>query len=65
MAHLANFRSRLRFNRKAAAELIGQAVQLMAQAKQVHDRMEDIYRPAVDFAAVSKAEEALVRELGL
>lgn len=65
MAHLAGFRSRLRFNRKAAAELLGQAVELMAQAKTVHDRMEDIYRPAVDFAAVGQVEEALVRELGL
>ena len=64
-AHLANFHNRLRFNRKTAAELIAQAVDLMAQAKQVHDRMEDIYRPAVDFAAVNKAEEALIQELEL
>ncbi len=65
MAHLANFRSRLRFNRKAAAELIGQAVELMAQAKQLHDRIEDIYRPAVNFAEVNAAAEALEKELEL
>ncbi|MBQ7859328.1 MAG: hypothetical protein IJ347_04245 [Faecalibacterium sp.] len=63
MAHLANFRSRLRFNRKAAAELIGQAVQLMAQAKACHDELENYYRPAVDFAAVSKAGAQLAEEL--
>lgn len=63
--HLANFRSRLRFNHKAAAELLEQTVSLMAQAKQVHNQMEDIYRPAVDFAAVNRECERLLRELQL
>lgn len=62
-AHLANFRSRLRFNRKAAAELLEQTVSLMAQAKTCHDELEEYYRPAVDFAAVGAAAEQLEKEL--
>ncbi len=64
-AHLANFRSRLRFNRKAATELLEQAVSLMAQAKACHDELESYYRPAVNFAAVGEAEKQLAATLGL
>ena len=52
----ASYRSRMRFNRKACAELLHEAVQLMAQAKACHDKLEEFYRSAVDFSAVEAAQ---------
>ena len=43
----------LRFNERAANELLEQAVALMAQAKSCHDELETYYRAAVDFEAVN------------
>lgn len=59
------YRARLRFNQRAAAELIEQAVALMAQAKSCHDELESYYRSAVDFAAVDKMAADCARALGL
>ena len=53
--NLAGFRARLRFNERAAAELLEQACALMAQAKSCHDELETYYRAAVDFAKVDDA----------
>ncbi len=53
--NLAGYRARLRFNERAAAELLEQAVALMAQAKSCHDELETYYRAAVDFAQVEQA----------
>ena len=51
--NLARCRARLRFNERAANELLEQAVALMAQAKSCHDELETYYRAAVDFEAVN------------
>ena len=51
--NLSGFRARLRFNDRAASELIDQAVALMAQAKNCHDELETYYRAAVDFDQVN------------
>ena len=51
--NLAAYRARLRFNERAAAELIDQAVALMAQAKSCHDELETYYRASVDFEEVN------------
>ena len=53
--NLAGYRARLRFNERAAAELLDQASALMAQAKSCHDELETYYRAAVDFAKVDEA----------
>ena len=45
---------RLRFNERAAAELLDQAVALMAQAKSCHDELETYYRTSVDFEEVER-----------
>ncbi|WP_243152036.1 hypothetical protein [Pseudoflavonifractor sp. 524-17] len=45
-------RSRLRFARKIAAALIDEAVDSMAQAKEMHDHLEALYNPYVDFDRV-------------
>lgn len=62
---LGGYRARLRFNQRAAAELIEQAVALMAQAKSCHDELESYYRAAVDFSAVDKMTSDCAKALGL
>lgn len=52
----------LSFNRKAAKELIGAAVDCLRQAKSLHDELEKQYTDAVNFAGVTqKTEEVLAR----
>ena len=63
--NLARCRARIRFNERAAAELLDQAVALMAQAKSCHDELETYYRAAVDFAQVEQAEQTCAEMLGL
>ncbi len=63
--HLNDYRARLRFNRRAADDLLEQAAALMAQAKACHDELETYYHAAVDFAAVDAAAQRCARMLGL
>lgn len=63
--HLAGYRARLRFNTRAAKELLDQAVALMAQAKSCHDELENYYRAAVDFSQVAQAAQDCAQMLGL
>lgn len=63
--NLSCYRARLRFNQRAAAELIEQAVALMAQAKNCHDELESYYRAAVDYEAVDKIVQDCAKALGL
>ena len=43
--------------------LLREAVSWLARAKTHHDLIEELYRPAVDFAAVTRETELLCREL--
>ena len=63
--NLAGYRARLRFNERAAAELLEQATALMAQAKSCHDELETYYRAAVDFAKVDEAAAQCAELFGL
>ena len=63
--NLAGYRARLRFNERAAAELLEQAADLMAQAKACHDELETYYRAAVDFDRVDAAAVQCAEMLGL
>ena len=63
--HLAGFRARLRFNERAASELLDQAVALMAQAKNCHDELETYYRASVDFHEVERITEMCKTAFGL
>ena len=63
--NLSAFRARLRFNDRAASELIDQAVALMAQAKNCHDELETYYRAAVDFDQVNAVAANCQKILGL
>ena len=55
----------LRFNERAAAELLEQACALMAQAKSCHDELETYYRTAVDFAQVDAAAAQCMELFGV
>ena len=55
----------LRFNERAAAELLEQATALMAQAKSCHDELETYYRTTVDFAQVDEAAARCAELFGL
>ena len=63
--NLAAYRARLRFNERAAAELLEQASALMAQAKSCHDELETYYRAAVDFGKVDDAAAECMEMFGL
>ena len=63
--NLSGFRARLRFNDRAASELIDQAVALMAQAKNCHDELETYYRATVDFDQVNAVAANCQKILGL
>ena len=54
-------RPRQSFHRRAVRELLAEATAASAAAKQLHDALEALYLPAVDWTAV----DALVRETGL
>jgi len=57
---LRRSRARLRFSRKVSAALTEEAVASLAQAKAMHDDLEAIYNPHVDFDRVS----AFARQVG-
>ena len=48
---------------RAERRLLRAAVEWLRQAKARHDLLEELYRPAVDFAGVSREAELLCREL--
>lgn len=53
---LALRKKRLRFNRKAIAELLAQASALQAEAKACHDTLERYYSDATDFSIVDSVD---------
>lgn len=58
-------KKRLRFNRRAAADLLEQASAMQREAKASHDELERYYGGAIDFSAVEAAGSALEAKLGL
>lgn len=57
-------RKRLQFNKKAAAELLSQAVALLRETKECHDALEQYYMNAADFTQLDRAFEKIVAQLG-
>lgn len=51
---LRNSRKRLAFNKKASAQMLDQASRLLAEAKGLHDQLENYYKSAVDFTKVEQ-----------
>ncbi len=56
-------KQRLRFHKRAARELLQEAVRAVAAAKEYHDALEQIYRKGVSFDRVEKAQERLYQEI--
>ena len=55
-------RQLLSFNRRAARELLGEAVAISAEAKALHDQLEGYYTGAMDFAAVDAVGERTLQK---
>ena len=60
---LRQLRPRLRFSAKICRSLTEEAVEALAQAKALHDELEGVYNPHVDFARVDEMAETLMAEL--
>ena len=56
----AKYKIRIRFTLRAATELINEAVRCMKEAKTVHDELESLYIPAMDFSLVEKKLESVL-----
>lgn len=56
-------RQRLSFNRRAARELLDEAIACAVEAKTVHDTMEGFSVGAMDFAAVDRLREKVTAEI--
>ena len=60
---LRRCRPRLRFARKVSAALVEEAVDSLAQAKAMHDDLEGLYHPYVDFARGSQMGEEIAQQI--
>lgn len=58
-------KKRLRFNRRASADLLQQASLALQEAKQSHNRLESLYGKSVDFSKVNEQTTRLLQTLGL
>lgn len=56
-------RCRLKFNRRAASQLIDEAVSLLANAKSIHDRLEKFYIPAMNFEQIDALADEITHSL--
>lgn len=56
-------RTRLKFARKVSAALMGEGISSLAQAKEMHDRLEALYHPYVNFDRVEEMAEEIAGEL--
>ena len=56
-------RARLRFSRKVSAALMEEAVDALRQAKSMHDDLEALYNPHVDFEEVYRRAGGIAEEL--
>ena len=56
-------RPRLRFAKKVSAALLDEGVEYLAQAKEMHDGLEAIYNPHVDFGLVDRLAGQIGAEL--
>lgn len=60
---LRSLRARLRFDRKAASELLELASEAQRQAKASHDELEGYYRTAADFSQLDEIAAQLTKTL--
>ncbi len=60
---LGSWRSHLRSVRRSEAALRGQAVTILRRAQILHERIEALYNPHVDFAGVFRTADSLSKEI--
>ena len=60
---LRRHKNRIAFDRRAAAEMLDEAVGRLRSAKTIHDEIERYYRNAMDFDAANEAGERLIGEI--
>ena len=60
---LRRSRPRLRFSKKVAASLMDEAISSLAQAKAMHDELEGLYNPHVDFDRVHRTAQEIIADL--
>jgi hypothetical protein len=60
---LRRSKPRLRFSKKVSAALVEEAVSSFGQAKAVHDELEVLYNPHVDFGEVYRTADAITAQL--
>lgn len=60
---LRNIRPRLKFDRRAANEMIDSAVKCITEAKAIHDQIEKYYINAIDFAIVDKITQDVIAKI--
>ena len=56
-------KARLRFSRKVSSALIDEAVDSLSQAKAMHDQLEALYNPYVDFDCVYRTADELAQKI--
>lgn len=62
---LRRSRPRLRFSQKITSALMDEAVDSLSQAKAMHDDLEALYHPYVNFELVDETALAIAAELSL
>ncbi len=62
-AALKNCRQKITFNRRAAEELLREAVKVIGEAKCVHDRLEEYYVTAMNFEKVGGIVQGIIKEI--
>ncbi len=60
---LKNCRQKINFNRRAAEQLLHEAVRVIGEAKMVHDRLESYYIDAMDFEKVGGITARIISEI--
>ncbi|WMJ24405.1 hypothetical protein RBG61_06995 [Paludicola sp. MB14-C6] len=63
MTALRNKKQFLSFNKKAAGELINEAISVLKYAKSIHDDLERQYTDAVDFDKVAQKSEEIIAKI--
>ena len=56
-------KQRMSFNKRAAKEILQEAVKSLQTAKQLHDELEQIYRLGIDFTQVEKIQKKVISEM--
>lgn len=60
---IASRKARLKFDRSACKELIGEAADCLKGAKSVHDRLESYYIAAADHSGINRLSNRLISEI--